>query len=288
MREREIQVLDSTMHYKESGFGDPIVFLHGNPTSSYLWRNVMPSLESEGHCLAPDLIGMGQSGKPPIDYSFADHARYLDGWFDQLELDAVTLVIHDWGSALGFDWARRHPDRVVGIAFMEAIVRPLSWDEWPEASRELFRGFRTPGVGEKLILEKNVFVERVLPGSILRKLSPEEMAAYGAPFPDPESRRPVWRWPNQIPLDGEPKEVVELVEGYSRWLGESDVPKLLLTFDPGILIQGAILDWCKHHIRALEVQHIGPGSHFVQEDHPVEIGDAIQAWRRKILEKPVG
>ena len=288
MREREIQVLDSTMHYKESGFGDPIVFLHGNPTSSYLWRNVMPRLESEGHCLAPDLIGMGQSGKPAIDYSFADHARYLDNWFDQLELDAVTLVIHDWGSALGFDWAYRHPERVVGIAFMEAIVRPLSWDEWPEASRELFRGFRTPGVGEKLILEKNVFVERVLPGSILRKLAPEEMDAYRAPFPDPESRRPVWRWPNQIPLDGEPKEVVEVVENYSRWLGESDVPKLLLTFDPGILIQGAILDWCKHHIRALEVQHIGPGSHFVQEDHPEAIGDAIQAWRRKILEKPVG
>ena len=288
MREREVQVLDSTIHYKESGFGDPIVFLHGNPTSSYLWRNVMPRLESEGHCLAPDLIGMGQSGKPAIDYSFADHARYLDGWFDHLELDGITLVIHDWGSALGFDWARRHPDRVVAIAFMEAIVRPLSWDEWPEQSRELFRGFRTPGVGEKLILEKNVFVERVLPGSILRKLEPEEMAAYRAPFPDPESRRPVWRWPNQIPLDGEPKEVVELVQGYSRWLGESDVPKLLLTFDPGILIQGAILDWCKHHIRALEVQHIGPGSHFVQEDHPEEIGDAIQAWRRKVLEKPVG
>ena len=288
MRDREIQVLDSTMHYKELGFGDPIVFLHGNPTSSYLWRNVMPRLESEGHCLAPDLIGMGQSGKPAIDYSFADHARYLDHWFDQLELDAVTLVIHDWGSALGFDWAHRHPERVIAIAFMEAIVRPLSWDEWPEASRELFRSFRTPGVGEKLILEKNVFVERVLPGSILRKLEPEEMEAYRAPFPDPESRRPVWRWPNQIPLDGEPKEVVELVESYARWLGESDVPKLLLTFDPGILIQGAILDWCKHHIRALEVQHIGPGSHFVQEDHPAEIGDAIQTWRRKILEKPVG
>ena len=283
MREREIEVLDSTIHYRETGFGDPIVFLHGNPTSSFLWRNVIPRFEHEGHCLAPDLIGMGRSGKPAIDYTFADHARYLDQWFDRLDLESVTLVIHDWGSALGFDWAARHPERVAAIAFMEGIVRPLAWSEWPEASRDLFRSFRTPGVGEKLILEKNVFVERVLPGSILRKLAPDEMDAYRAPFPDPESRRPVWRWPNQIPLDGEPKEVVAVVEAYARWLGESEVPKLLLTFDPGILIQGSILEWCRSNIRALEVRHIGPGSHFVQEDHPEEIGDAIVAWRRKVL-----
>ncbi len=283
MPERDLAILGSTMHYREAGAGEPIVFLHGNPTSSYLWRNVIPELEGEGRCLAPDLIGMGKSGKPAIDYSFADHARFLDAWFDALGLDGVTLVVHDWGSALGFDWARRHPDRVAGIAFMEAIVRPLAWSEWPEASRELFRAFRTPGVGETLILEKNVFVERVLPGSILRKLSAEEMAAYREPFPDPASRRPVWRWPNQIPLDGEPADAVALVDRYARWLGDSEVPKLLLTFEPGILIQGPILDWCRTKIRALAIQHVGPGSHFVQEDHPEKIGAAIRAWRREAV-----
>jgi haloalkane dehalogenase len=279
----DVRVLDSTIAYGESGSGDPIVFLHGNPTSSYLWRNVVPRLESEGRCLAPDLIGMGRSGKPAIDYGFADHARYLDAWFDALDLRRVTLVIHDWGSALGFDWARRHAERVAAIAFMEAIVRPLAWDEWPEASRELFRSFRTPGIGEKLIFEKNVFLERVLPGSIQRKLTDEEMDAYREPFRDPASRRPMWRWPNQIPLDGEPADVVDVVARYARWLGESDVPKLLLTFEPGILIRAPMVAWCREHVRRLEVQPIGPGSHFVQEDHPEAIGDAVKAWRRRVL-----
>ena len=279
----DMQVLDSTMHWREAGRGDPIVLLHGNPTSSFLWRNVIPRLQDDGRCLAPDLIGMGRSGKPAIDYSFADHARYLDAWFDRLELHRVTLVIHDWGSALGFHWARRHPERVAGIAFMEGIVRPLRWHEWPEASRELFRAFRTPGVGEKLIFEKNVFVERVLPGSILRTLTDEEMNAYREPFRDPPSRRPVWRWPNQIPLDGEPADVVEIVDAYARWLRESDVPKLLLTFDPGILIQAPMVEWCRNNIRSLEIRHIGPGSHFVQEDHPEAIGDAVKDWRRRVL-----
>jgi len=279
----DIRVLDSTMHWREAGSGDPIVLLHGNPTSSYLWRNVIPRLEGDGRCLAPDLIGMGRSAKPDIDYSFADHARYLDAWFDALDLRRVTLVIHDWGSALGFHWAGRHPDRVAAIAFMEAIVRPLRWQEWPEASRELFRAFRTPGVGEKLIFEKNVFVERVLPGSILRTLTEDEMNAYREPFRDPASRRPVWRWPNQIPLDGEPADVVEVVDGYARWLRESDVPKLLLTFDPGILIQALMVEWCRNDICSLEIRHIGPGSHFVQEDHPEAIGDAVKDWRVRVL-----
>lgn len=281
--ERSVPVLDSTMAYLEDGTGRPIVFLHGNPTSSYLWRNVVPHVSGLGRCLAPDLIGMGASAKPALDYSFADHARHLDAWFDALDLRDVTLVIHDWGSALGFDWARRHPDRVNGIAFMEAIVRPLGWEEWPEASRELFKAFRTPGVGEKLIFEKNVFVEKVLPGSILRKLSDEEMDAYRAPFREPASRRPVWRWPNQIPLDGEPAEVVAVVEAYARWLGESPVPKLLLTFEPGVLIRGAIVDWCRANVRNLEVRDCGAGSHFVQEDQPEAIGDAVRDWRRRTI-----
>lgn len=283
MTEHDTKILDSTIHHREAGSGRPIVFLHGNPTSSYLWRNVIPRLEREGRCLAPDLIGMGKSGKPAIDYSFADHARYLDAWFDALELRDVTLVIHDWGSALGFHWARRHADRVNGIAFMEGIVRPLRWDEWPEASRELFKAFRTPGVGEKLILEKNVFVEKVLPGSILRKLSEEEMDAYREPFREPAARRPVWRWPNHIPIDGEPPEMVEIVEAYGRWLGESAIPKLLLTFEPGVLIRGPILEWCRANVASLEVRACGAGSHFVQEDEPEAIGDAIRDWRRRTI-----
>lgn len=283
MTEHDIAILDSTIHYQETGSGAPIVFLHGNPTSSYLWRKVIPRLEGEGRCLAPDLIGMGRSGKPAIEYRFVDHARYLDAWFDALALRDVTLVIHDWGSALGFHWASRHPDRVAAIAFMEAIVKPLTWDEWPANAREVFRGFRTPGVGEKLIFEKNVFIENVLPGSIVRKLGKEEMDAYRAPFLDPKTRTPVWRWPNQIPLEGEPKDVVEIVTAYGRWLAASDVPKLLLAFEPGAILGPALIDHCKRTFRNLEVRSLGAGIHFVQEDQPEAIGDAVREWRRRVL-----
>ena len=283
MPEHDLKILDSTIHYCELGAGEPIVFLHGNPTSSYLWRNVIPRLEAEGRCLAPDLIGMGQSGKPAIDYRFVDHARYLDAWFDALALANVTLVLHDWGSALGFHWAARHPERVAAIVFMEAIVKPLTWQEWPEAARDVFRGFRTPGVGEKLIFEKNVFIENVLPGSILRKLGAEEMDAYRAPFRDPKSRTPVWRWPNEIPLEGEPQDVVAIVTAYGKWLGESDVPKLLLAFEPGAILGAELVEYCADHFRNLEVRSLGEGSHFVQEDQPEAIGDAIREWRRRVL-----
>ncbi len=283
MAEHDLKILDSTIHYRESGAGDPIVFLHGNPTSSYLWRNVIPRLEGEGRCLAPDLIGMGQSGKPDIAYRFVDHARYLDEWFDALALSRLTLVVHDWGSALGFHWASRHAERVAAIAFMEAIVKPLTWSEWPEKAREVFRGFRTPGVGETLIFERNVFIENVLPGSILRTLTAEEMDAYRAPFRDPKSRTPVWRWPNEIPLEGEPKDVVESVTTYGRWLAVSEVPKLLLAFEPGAILGPELVDYCRVHFRNLEIRHLGRGSHFVQEDQPEAIGDAIREWRRRIL-----
>jgi haloalkane dehalogenase len=283
MSEHDLQILDSTVHYREAGIGDPIVFLHGNPTSSYLWRNVIPRLESEGRCLAPDLIGMGESGKPAIGYRFVDHTRYLDAWFDALALSRVTLVVHDWGSALGFHWAHRHAERVAAIAFMEAIVKPLTWSEWPEKAREVFRGFRTAGVGEKLIFERNVFIENVLPGSILRKLTGEEMDTYRAPFRDPKSRTPIWRWPNEIPLEGEPKDVVEIVTSYGQWLAASEVPKLLLAFEPGAILGAELVDYCRRHFRNLEVRHLGPGSHFVQEDAPEAIGDAIREWRRRVL-----
>jgi haloalkane dehalogenase len=283
MPEHDLAILDSTIHYRETGTGDPIVFLHGNPTSSYLWRNVIPRLEGEGRCLAPDLIGMGESGKPEIGYRFVDHARYLDAWFDALALSRVTLVVHDWGSALGFHWASRHVERVAAIAFMEAIVKPLTWSEWPEKAREVFQGFRTAGVGEKLIFERNVFIENVLPGSILRKLTAEEMDVYRAPFRDPKSRTPVWRWPNEIPLEGEPKDVVEIVKRYGGWLTASEVPKLLLAFEPGAILGPELVDYCRGHFRNLEIRHLGPGSHFVQEDAPEAIGDAIREWRRRVL-----
>jgi haloalkane dehalogenase len=281
MTEHDIKVLDSSIHYLEIGQGDPIVFLHGNPTSSYLWRNVTPRLAAEGLCLAPDLIGMGKSGKPRIEYRFADHARYLDAWFSALKLERVTLVIHDWGSALGIHWAKRHPNRVAGIAMMEPILRSIPWDEFPKELVEVFRGFRTPGVGENLVLEQNVFIERLLPGAILRKLSSEEMDAYRAPFPTPESRVPVLRWPRELPLGGEPADVVGIVKENERWLAESDTPKLLLTFEPGVLVTAPVADWCRKTFRNLDVRKIGPGVHFVQEDHPEAIGDAVKEWRRR-------
>jgi haloalkane dehalogenase len=283
MEKHDARVADSTIHYLETGSGDPIVFLHGNPTSSYLWRNVIPHLAAEGRCLAPDLIGMGKSGKPRIDYRFVDHARYLDAWFDALSLDRVTLVVHDWGSALGIHWAKRHPQRVVGIAMMEAILRDIPWSDFPKELVEVFKGFRTPGVGEKLVLEQNVFIEKVLPGAILRKLSAQEMDAYRAPFPTPESRAPMLRWPRELPLGGEPPEIVAMLKENERWLAASETPKLLLTFEPGVLITPSVAEWCRKTLRNLETKAIGPGIHWVQEDHPEAIGDAVKEWRRRVL-----
>jgi haloalkane dehalogenase len=276
-----VPVLDSTMHYVESGRGDPIVFLHGNPTSHYLWRNVMPRLAGEGRLVAPDLIGMGRSGRPDIAYAVADHERFLDAWFDALALDRVTLVIHDWGSALGISWARRHPERVRGIAMMEAIVRGMEFSEWDPKLAEVFRGFRTPGVGEQMILEQNLFIEAVLPGAVVRKLSEEEMRAYREPHPTPDSRRPILAFPRQLPIGGEPKSAMALMEANERWLATSDTPKLLLTFDPGILVTAEVAKWCGERFRHLETEHVGPGIHYVQEDHPESIGDRIKAWRKR-------
>jgi haloalkane dehalogenase len=280
----DLKVLDSTMHYEESGDGDPIVLLHGNPTSSFLWRKVIPGLADEGRCLAPDLIGMGQSGKPDIDYRFADHARYLDSWFDALGLDRVTLVGHDWGGALGFDWARRHPDRVRAVAFMETIVRPTSWSEFPVPAREIFEGFRTPGTGEQLILDQNLFVEAVLPASMFHQLTADELDAYRAPYQNPKDRLPTLVWPRELPIDGQPPDVVATVEAYGEWLVSSaDVPKLLLTFDPGAIMSDPVVAWCKEHIAALEVVPAGRGIHFVQEDEPEQIARIVGDWRRRVL-----
>ncbi len=279
---RFVDVLGSRMHYVEGGSGDPVLFLHGNPTSSYLWRNVMPHLDGVARCIAPDLIGMGQSDKPDLEYRLVDHVRYVDGFIEALGLENVTLVIHDWGSALGFHYARRHATNVKGIAFMEAIVRPVAWDEWPRTVRPLFQQFRTPEVGWDLVVNKHVFVEQVLPGAIMRDLTDQEMDAYRAPFIDPPSRKPVWRWPNEIPVDGEPADVVELVGAYAEWLGQSQVPKLLLQFHPGAILRSDLVEWCRANVAALETVDVGPGLHFVQEDRPHEIGQALADWYARL------
>ena len=272
---RRVKVLDSDMAYVDVGAGRPIVLLHGNPTSSYLWRNVIPHLQPLGRCLAPDLIGMGDSGKAPAgEYRFVDHRRYLDQWFAGLGLDRdVVLVVHDWGSALGFDWARRHPEAVRGIAYMEAIVRPVAWAEWPENARKVFQAMRGPG-GEEMVLQKNVFVERILPASVLRGLGEAEMAVYRRPFAEAgESRRPTLTWPRQIPIDGEPAEVVAIVEAYAAWLATAPLPKLFVNAEPGSILVGAQREYCRRWPRQSEVTVAG--SHFIQEDQPAAIGQAI-------------
>ncbi len=275
------QILDHTMAYIETGSGDPIVFLHGNPTSSYLWRNIIPHVESLGRCIAPDLIGMGDSQKleesGPDRYRFEEHSRFVEAFLaDQGVLENAVLVIHDWGSALGFDWACRHRDAVKGIAYMEAIVSPLTWAEWPKAATAVFQGFRSPA-GEKMVLEDNTFVEGVLPTSILRKLTDDEMDAYRAPFKNPgEDRRPTLSWPREIPIEGEPANVVELVERYGAWLKESNVPKLFFDANPGAILRGRPRDFCRSWPNQTEVEVAG--IHFVQEDSPDEIGSALASW----------
>ena len=281
---KKIRVLGRTMAYVEMGEGDPIVFQHGNPTSSYLWRNVMPHVASLGRSIALDLIGMGDSDKlapsGPDRYTFVEHRRFFDAALEALGVRSnATLVLHDWGSALGFDWAHRHRDAVKGIAYMEAIVCPLAWSDWPAAARGVFQGFRSPA-GEEMILEKNVFVERVLPGSILRKLTDAEMAVYRRPFLAPgEDRRPTLTWPRQIPLDGEPADVVAIAQSYADWLATSPVPKLFVNAEPGAILIGAQREFCRRFPNQTEVTV--KGNHFLQEDSPDEIGRAIAQWLQR-------
>ena len=247
---KTVAVNGKTMSYVEMGEGEPIIFQHGNPTSSYLWRNIMPHLADQGRCIAIDLIGMGDSDKledsGPDRYTLLEHRDYWEGALDALGVsNNVTLVIHDWGSALGFDWANRHRESVMGIAYMEGIVRPVSWDDWPEAARGVFQGFRSPA-GEEMVLEKNVFVERVLPGSIIRDLTEDEMAVYRRPYINPgEDRRPTLTWPRQIPIEDEPAEVRELVQSYADWLSQSEVQKLFINAEPGAILIGPQREFCR-------------------------------------------
>ncbi|PCJ35941.1 MAG: haloalkane dehalogenase [Cellvibrionales bacterium] len=281
---KSVNINGYQMSYVESGEGAPIVFLHGNPVSSYLWRNIIPHCAPLGRCIAPDLIGMGDSQKlspsGPDSYRFVEHRDYLDALLDHLEVhDNVTLVLHDWGSALGFDWANRHRSAVKGIVYMEAIVKAISWGEWPKSMRPIFEGFRSPA-GDAMVLDNNVFIEQVLPASIIRQLSEEEMNEYRRPFLQPgEDRRPTLTWPRQIPIEGEPKDVTAIVNNYSEWLSQSNLPKLFINADPGAILRGPARDYCRTWPNQSEVTV--KGIHFIQEDSADEIGEAIADWLQK-------
>jgi haloalkane dehalogenase len=276
-----ISVMGKQMAYVEMGEGDPIVFQHGNPTSSYLWRNIMPHVQHLGRCIAIDLIGMGDSEKledsGPERYTFQEHFTYFSAALDALDVRSnVTFVIHDWGSGLGFHWANLHRDAVQGICYMEAIVRPVTWDEWPDAAKGVFQGFRSPA-GDEMVLEKNIFVERVLPGSILRTLDEDEMDVYRRPFLESgEGRRPTLTWPRQIPIDGNPADVTAIVQAYADWLETSTVKKLFVNAEPGAILTGPQRDFCRTWPNQTEVTVTG--SHFIQEDSPDEIATALVDW----------
>jgi haloalkane dehalogenase len=284
---RRVPVLDTEMAYVDTGdigSGDPIVFLHGNPTSSYLWRNIIPYLRNHGRCLAPDLVGMGQSGKSPARaYTFVDHARYLDAWFDALNLTSdVTLVVHDWGSALGFHRATRYPEQIKAIAYMEAIAMPLRWEDFGAAG-DIFRVLRSQK-GEQMILDENFFVEGVLPRGVLRKLGDEEMAAYRAPFLRRDARLPTLAWPREIPIEGEPADVTAIANSYGKALSHSAIPKLLIVGDPGAIIKGRALAFCRTWPNQTEVTV--KGVHFLQEDSPDDIGTALRQFVKSVSRRP--
>ncbi|MEX2654803.1 MAG: haloalkane dehalogenase [Acidimicrobiia bacterium] len=274
-----VEVLDAEMAYTETGEGRPIVFLHGNPTSSFLWRKVIPELDGLGRCIAPDLIGMGDSEKVEGEYRFVDHRRYLDAFLDALGVsEEVTLVVHDWGGGLGFDWANRHRPAVRAIAYMETIVMPVEWSDWPEGSRGIFEAMRGEA-GETIILEKNVFVERILPASVLEPLPAAVHDEYRRPYLDGgESRRPTLTWPRQIPIGGEPADVSVIVSDYSEWLSRSDVPKLFVNADPGSILVGRQREFCRSWPNQQEVTVAG--THFIQEDSGPEIGRAVASFLR--------
>ena len=273
-----IEVEGSKIHYVEEGSGDPILFLHGNPTSSYLWRNVIPYAAEAGRAIAPDLIGMGKSDKPDIEYRFFDHSRYVEGFIAKLGLRNITFVMHDWGSALGFHYASRHEGNVKGLAFMEAIMRPMTWADMPDQARDMFKSFRTKDVGEDLLIKRNMFVENVLPASVVRTLTDEEMDHYREPYKEEAARKPVWRWPNEIPIEGEPKDVHEAAKAYWAWLQRTELPKLLFYANPGALLPAAIVPTLEQAMKNLKTVDIGPGVHFVQEDNPHKIGEEVAAW----------
>lgn len=281
-RPHYIEVLGAKLHYVEEGVGDPILFLHGNPTSSYLWRNIIPYLTASGRCVALDLVGMGQSDKPELEYRFFDHVQYVESFIEQMGLKNLTLVMHDWGSALGLHYAMRYEDNMKAICLME-FIRPMTWDEWTEPARGLFQAFRTPGIGWELVVEQNAFIEQVLPASIVRKLSEEEMNHYRQPFTYPNERKPVWRWPNELPIAGQPADVVQVVEAYHAKLLMSELPKLLFYAAPGALIPQQLAQWYLQNLKNLISVDIGAGIHYLQEDNPHLIGEELATWYASLI-----
>lgn len=285
LKKQKISINNKNIAYAESGSGDPIIFLHGNPTSSYLWRNITPHLESQGRCICIDLIGMGDSDKldnpDENSYQFEEHYHYVNAAIESLTNgENITFVIHDWGSALGFNWCYHNPDSVKGIAYMEAIVKEMTWEDWGDEAKGIFQGFRSDA-GESLVLEKNYFVERVLPGSIIRRLRDEEIEEYRRPFLNPgEDRRPTLSWPREIPIEGQPANVCKIVNQYAEWMQTNDIPKLFINAEPGAITTGRIRDFCRSWKNQTEVTV--KGIHFIQEDSPDDIGKAISTWYKNI------
>ncbi len=285
LKKQKISINNKNIAYAESGSGDPIIFLHGNPTSSYLWRNITPHLESQGRCICIDLIGMGDSDKldnpDENSYQFEEHYHYVNAAIESLTNgENTTFVIHDWGSALGFNWCYHNPDSVKGIAYMEAIVKEMTWEDWGDEAKGIFQGFRSDA-GESLVLEKNYFVERVLPGSIIRRLRDEEIEEYRRPFLNPgEDRRPTLSWPREIPIEGQPANVCKIVNQYAEWMQTNDIPKLFINAEPGAITTGRIRDFCRSWKNQTEVTV--KGIHFIQEDSPDDIGKAISTWYKNI------
>lgn len=284
LEKKSIEVLGRNMTYVERGEGSPIIFQHGNPTSSYLWRNIIPHLEDWGRCIAIDLIGMGDSDKLDDEgentYSYHVHKKYFNACLSELEIkNDITFVIHDWGSALGFDWAYENQNSIKGICYMEGIVKTISWEDWPKDGKSIFQGFRSDA-GEDLILKKNLFIEAVLPGAVIRDLSETEMNVYRRPFLKEIERRPTLDWPRQIPIEHEPQEVYKIVEDYSSWMSINNIPKLFINADPGSILLGKQREFCRKWKNQEEITV--KGSHFIQEDSPHDIGKAISNWYQKI------
>jgi haloalkane dehalogenase len=277
-----LEVNGSRMHYIDVGTGDPMLFLHGQPTSSYLWRNIIPHLQDRGRCIAPDLIGMGKSDKPDIPYTFQDHYKYLEGFIEKLNLSNITLVIHDWGSGLGFHYANNHPASIKGIAFIEALIKTLDWKEFPSGYKVAFKLIRTPFVGWFMLSVANMFLKNIMPSSIVRKLSKEEFNHYLEPYPTISSRKPVRMWPTQVPINGKPSIMHEIIEGYIAWLATSELPKLCLYADPGAIIMAKDLDYIRNKFPNTKLVSVGKGIHYLQEDNPHQIGQEIADWYQTI------
>lgn len=278
-----IEVGDARMHYIDEGEGAPFLFLHGNSTWSYMWRNVIPHVTQRGRCVAPDLIGFGNSDKPDIPYRYSDHYAYIEEFINKLELKDIVMVLHDWGGGLGFNYAMRHPERIKGLVFMETFVRTFdSWDDWPQDLLEGFQQFRSPEVGWDLIVNKNVFMEQILPYGIDRELSTEEMTAYLKPFEDIAHRKPLWVWPQELPIEGEPADVAEIIQDYVVKLRASSIPKLLFHVQPGAIVPPETVELCRQTFPNLEDVFLGKSGHYVAEDFPHEIGEKIVSWIDKV------